>query len=177
MLKFTASDIEKGKQCYNCSNTLNCLTHCQVYYTHTFFTWNIETGHWNCLDYGKLTHLSSTNAAATAANSSGSKMYKKTSSNPDKQTMMAKLTKLTQSLYGAATNDDAHYLGHLRILDSCNEKTKDKLIDLDNMIEFYRKGEGDNSSSSDISSNEEEEEEDEDDDSGAESANESSDDD
>jgi hypothetical protein len=172
MLKFTASDIEKGKQCYNCSNTLNCLTHCQVYYTHTFFTWNIETGHWNCLDNGKLTHLST-----ATANGSGNKIYKKTSSNPDKQTMMAKLTKLTQSLYGGATND-AQYLGHLRILDSCNEKTKDKLLDLDNMIEFYRKGEGDNSSSSDLSSNdEEEEEEDEDDDTGAESVNESSDDD
>jgi DDB1- and CUL4-associated factor 15 len=149
MLQFTASDIEKGKQCYNCSNTLNCLTHCQIYQTQTLFTWNIESGNWNCLDYGQLQLSPSTGSCS-------GKIYKKTST-PDKTSMMTKLTQLTKTLFDASRlhDNENKYLNHLRILDSCNEKTKDKLIDMDNMIEFYRKSVGDISSSSDLSSNDE----------------------
>ncbi|XP_058463130.1 uncharacterized protein LOC131437654 [Malaya genurostris] len=129
VLQFTASDTNKLKQCHNCSTTIDCHTHRKIYQCRSLFTWNMTTGDWTVLDYGSL--------------SSGPYLeLKKLASNYSR--LLVKLRKFTRKLFASSSNErdtvrTYEYLNHLRVLDSNNEKTKQRLIDLEHMIEFYRK--------------------------------------
>lgn len=118
MVHFTAHDQipTDSKQCYNCSSNLDCVFHRKYFQSQTLFTWNVETGNWNILDYGDLTEVSDkrnsgelNNAAKKIANDITSKF-----------------------------NGNLNTLNHLRILDCSNDKSKLLLKDLNNSIEFYR---------------------------------------
>ncbi|XP_055607537.1 uncharacterized protein LOC129755166 [Uranotaenia lowii] len=142
VLQFTASDANIVKQCHNCSNTIDCRTHRKIYQCRSLFTWNMTTGNWTVLDYGNL--------------AGGPYLeLKKLASNYNR--LLVKLRKFTRKLFVSsdvnplfADSDRTYeYLAHLRVLDSNNEKTKQHLVDLLHMIEFYRKPLHNNSDDSD----------------------------
>lgn len=182
VLQFTASDASKVKQCHNCSTTIDCRTHRKIYQCRSLFTWNITSGEWTVLDYGSL-------APGPLLE------LKKLASNYNR--LLGKLRKFTRKLFASSpppplpssssfssqpldeldSNRTYEYLQHLRVLDSNNEKTKQRLVDLEHMIEFFRKQPHDTSGDSDdsdddddsvssarSSANEEEEEEEEEED-------------
>ncbi|XP_065079248.1 uncharacterized protein LOC135702160 [Ochlerotatus camptorhynchus] len=145
VLQFTASDASKVKQCHNCSTTIDCRTHRKIYQCRSLFTWNITSGEWTVLDYGSL--------------ASGPLLeVKKLASNYNR--LLGKLRKFTRKLFASSSspqldeldsNRTYEYLNHLRVLDSNNEKTKQRLVDLVHMIEFFRKQPHDTSGDSDDS--------------------------
>lgn len=147
VLQFTASDASKVKQCHNCSTTIDCRTHRKIYQCRSLFTWNITSGEWIVLDYGTL--------------ASGPMLeIKKLASNYNR--LLGKLRKFTRKLFASSSsasppldepdsNRTYEYLNHLRVLDSNNEKTKHRLVDLVHMIEFFRKQPHDTSGDSDDS--------------------------
>ncbi|XP_058811749.1 uncharacterized protein LOC131676608 [Topomyia yanbarensis] len=139
VLQFTASDTSKVKQCHNCSTTIDCHTHRKIYQCRSLFTWNMTTGDWTVLDYGSL-------AAGPYLE------LKKLASNYSR--LLVKLRKFTRKLFASSSNErdtvrTYEYLNHLRVLDSNNEKTKQRLVDLGHMIEFYRKQINDSGDSDD----------------------------
>ncbi|XP_055617132.1 uncharacterized protein LOC129762672 [Toxorhynchites rutilus septentrionalis] len=146
VLQFTASDTNKLKQCHNCSTTIDCHTHRKIYQCRSLFTWNMTTGEWTVLDYGNL-------AAGPYLE------LKKLATNYNR--LLGKLRKFTRKLFAASEELESErtyeYLNHLRVLDSNNEKTKQRLVDLVHMIEFYRKqlndpGDSDESDDDSVSS-------------------------
>lgn len=152
VLQFTASDTNKASKCHNCLTTIDCPTHRKIYQCRSLFTWNMSTGVWTVLDYGHL----------------GYGPYlelKKLASNYNR--LLGELRYFTRKLFGKDSDaqDMARtyeYLGHLRVLDCNNEKTKQRLVDLVHMIEFYRKQR--HVTGSDDSEEEDEEDDDSDDD-------------
>uniref|UniRef100_A0A182JVS0 DDB1- and CUL4-associated factor 15 WD40 repeat-containing domain-containing protein n=1 Tax=Anopheles christyi TaxID=43041 RepID=A0A182JVS0_9DIPT len=167
VLQFTANDVgnSQPKSCQNCSATIDCQTHRKIYQCRSLFTWCITTGEWAILDYGHLL--------------SGPYLeVKKLASNYNH--LLKKLRSFTKKLFTSGGQTESsrtyEYLRHVRVLDSDMSKTKRRLTDLDNMIEFYlrRPRIDDNYSGTDSDSygedddeeeGEEEEEEDEDGDS------------
>lgn len=146
VLQFTASDTNKLKQCHNCSTTIDCHTHRKIYQCRSLFTWNMTSGEWTVLDYGNL-------AAGPYLE------LKKLASNYNR--LLGKLRKFTRKLFAANEELESErtyeYLNHLRVLDSNNERTKQRLVDLTHMIEFYRKqlndpGDSDESDDDSVSS-------------------------
>ncbi|XP_040159586.1 uncharacterized protein LOC120898176 [Anopheles arabiensis] len=169
VLQFTANDIgtSKPKTCRNCSATIDCQLHRKIYQCRSLFTWCITTGEWAILDYGVL--------------KSGPYLeVKKLASNYNH--LLKKLRSFTKKLFAnggqSESNRTYEYLRHVRVLDSDMSKTKRRLTDLDNMVEFYlrRQRIGDDFSGTDSDSygedyeeedeEEEEGEEEEDDDDG-----------
>lgn len=128
MVNFTARELQPTttKQCLNCtsSQNLDCVFHRKYYECRTLFTWDIETGDWNILDYGDLVEVS-----ATLANKRNS---------GELNTAVKKMSK------ELSTTDKMNrdIFNHLRVLDSCSEKSKDILKDFENSIEFYRSSTG-----------------------------------
>lgn len=150
VLQFTASDASKVKQCHNCSTTIDCRTHRKIYQCRSLFTWNIASGEWTVLDYGSL----------------GSGPYlevKKLASNYNR--LLGKLRKFTRKLFDSSasatdeldSNRTYEYLNHLRVLDSNNEKTKQRLVDPMHMIEFFRRQPHDTGGDSDDSDDDDDE--------------------
>ncbi|XP_062534995.1 uncharacterized protein LOC134204184 [Armigeres subalbatus] len=144
VLQFTASDTSKAKQCHNCSSTIDCRTHRKIYQCRSLFTWNIASGEWTVLDYGWL--------------ASGPYLeVKKLASNYNR--LIGKLRKFTRKLFASSalaadeldSNRTYEYLHHLRVLDSNNEKTKSRLVDMLHMIEFFRRQPHDTGGDSDDS--------------------------
>ncbi|XP_019541474.3 uncharacterized protein LOC109412287 [Aedes albopictus] len=146
VLQFTASDASKVKQCHNCSTTIDCRTHRKIYQCRSLFTWNITSGEWTVLDYGSL--------------ESGPYLeVKKLASNYNR--LLGKLRKFTRKLFHPDSdeldsNRTYEYLGHLRVLDSNNEKTKQRLVDPLHLIEFFRKQPHDTGGDSDDSDDDDE---------------------
>lgn len=118
MVHFTAIDtLPTGtKECLNCVNNLDCVFHRKQYQCRTLFTWNLETGDWTVLDYGDLLEV------AQKSKSTG------------------ELNKILQKLAADFFNNlnDLESFNNLRVLDCCNDKSKEFLRDYQNSIEFYR---------------------------------------
>ncbi|XP_053689538.1 uncharacterized protein LOC128738436 [Sabethes cyaneus] len=158
VLQFTASDANKLKQCHNCSTSIDCHTHRKIYQCRSLFVWNMSNGEWHVLDYGTL-------AAGPYLE------IKKLASNYGR--LLGKLRKFTRKLFVSSSDEREtlrtyDYLNHLRILDSNNEKTKQRLTDLGHAIEFYRKqlhdpGDSDDSDDDDDDDDDDEDEEDDND--------------
>uniref|UniRef100_A0A182PNI8 DDB1- and CUL4-associated factor 15 WD40 repeat-containing domain-containing protein n=1 Tax=Anopheles epiroticus TaxID=199890 RepID=A0A182PNI8_9DIPT len=128
VLQFTANDIgnSKPKSCQNCSTTIDCQTHRKIYQCRSLFTWCITTGEYVILDYGHLV--------------SGPYLEeRKLFSNYNH--LLKKLRSFTKKLFASEgrgeMNRTYEYLRHVRVLDSDMTKTKRRLTDLENMIEFY----------------------------------------
>lgn len=123
MIHFTARDIEPPnslKPCLNCSNSqnLDCVFHRKHYECRILFTWDIDTGDWNVQDYGELTELPPTFRYGRNASD-----------------LHRTVKKLATELSSGLGPD---ILSNIRVLDSCNEKSKEVLKDVENSIQFYR---------------------------------------
>lgn len=86
---------------------------CHKYQLRTLFTWNINDGALNVLDYGKLVPLKGTRQPSVTVD----------------------VNELTNKISTAQNQ----IFTHLRILTADTSKSKQKLTDMQNMIEFYRK--------------------------------------
>ncbi|XP_055525747.1 uncharacterized protein LOC129718735 [Wyeomyia smithii] len=155
VLQFTASDTNKLKQCHNCSTSIDCHTHRKIYQCRSLFVWNMTSGEWHVLDYGTL-------AAGPYLE------LKKLASNYSR--LLGKLRKFTRKLFASSADErdtlrTYDFLNHLRILDSNNEKTKQRLSDLQHAIEFYRKQLHDPGDSDDSDDDDDDDDEEDDNDS------------
>lgn len=125
MLHFTARDIQPPntvKPCVNCTSTqnLDCVFHRKHYECRILFTWDIDTGEWNVQDYGELLEVPPIHG------------YGRNSSE-----LHRTVKKLATELIGSL-GEQPDLFNNVRVLDCCNEKSKEVLKDLDNSIEFYR---------------------------------------
>lgn len=125
MVNFTASDVHldhSANNCLNCSSNLNldCVFHRKHYECQILFTWDIETGEWNVLDYGHLMEVPPTLTSEKHT--------------PYIHRIVSKLAADMISGLSAYTE----IFNKLHVLDSCVEKSKKILRDADNSIEFYR---------------------------------------
>lgn len=123
IVHFTARDLisNNTKECINCSSNqnLDCVFHRKHFESRTLFTWNMENGDWEVLDYGELIEVSPTMA------------YKRNSSE-----LNSVVKKLAADLSADVSKRDI--CSNLRVLDSCTNKSKEILRDEHNSIEFYR---------------------------------------
>lgn len=125
MVNFTASDLQPDPSiinCINCSSNsnLDCVFHRKHYECQILFTWDIETGEWNVLDYGNLSEVSPALAS-------------------EKHTPYIHriVSKLASDMISGLTSYNEIF-NNLHVLDSCVEKSKKVLRDVDNSIEFHR---------------------------------------
>lgn len=125
MAHFTASDLQTDSSfnsCVNCTSNLNldCVFHRKHYECQILFTWDIEAGEWNVIDYGNLLEVS----PSLANGKSPSYIHR----------IVGKLaTDLTNGLTA-----HTEIFNNLHVLDSCVDKSKKVLKNVDNSIEFYR---------------------------------------
>ncbi|XP_037027294.1 uncharacterized protein LOC119068035 isoform X2 [Bradysia coprophila] len=123
IVHFTARDLisTNTKECINCTSNqnLDCVFHRKHFESRTLFTWSMENGDWQVLDYGELIEVSPTMA------------YKRNSSE-----LNSVVKKLAADLSADVSKRDICY--NLRVLDSCTNKSKEILRDQHNSIEFYR---------------------------------------
>ncbi|XP_055381054.1 uncharacterized protein LOC129611773 [Condylostylus longicornis] len=88
------------------------------------FCWNLETSNWEVLDYGQLNEINlQPQKLSTKTNAGGLTTVAKQLAAEISENLMKK----------------HNYKFNLRVLDSNIDKSKNSLVDLDNMIEFYRK--------------------------------------
>lgn len=125
MLHFTARDIQPPntvKPCVNCSNTqnLDCVFHRKHFECRILFVWDIDTGEWNVQDYGDLHEVPTIHG------------YDRNSSE------LHRMVKKFAADLIDGLGEQPELFQNVRVLDCCNEKSKDVLKDLENSIEFYR---------------------------------------
>lgn len=80
----------------------------------------MESGDWNILDYGDMAEVSPNTAKRV----------------PGELNVIVK--RIAEELSTTGGYLSRNYFDHLRILDSCTDKSKDVLRDYQNSIEFYR---------------------------------------
>lgn len=85
------------------------------------FTWNMETGVWDVIDYGELKEMS---ALSILRSSTGG---------------LAKLAKTLSTELTNSLSKIINYSDNLKILDSTLDKSKPYITDLDHMVEFHLK--------------------------------------
>lgn len=85
------------------------------------FTWNMETGVWDVIDYGELKEMS---ALSVLRSSTGG---------------LAKLAKNLSIELTNSLNKLQDYSDNLKVLDSTMDKSKPYITDLDHMVEFHLK--------------------------------------
>ncbi|GAB0087464.1 uncharacterized protein DMENIID0001_017690 [Sergentomyia squamirostris] len=124
LVHFTATEKNHrmAGSCLTCTAALDCVYHRRHFHARTLFTWDTVSGEWNVEDYGDLHEVNSatTKNSAVLAKAAGA---------------LAKELRLSRKDIEIETD-------HLRVLDSCNEKSKESLCDLRNCIEFYRTSSG-----------------------------------
>lgn len=125
MAHFTASDLQPEsnmKNCTNCSSSLNldCAFHRKHYECQILFTWDIDTGEWNVLDYGSMTEV-----PASLANGKNTSYIHRV------------VSKLSADMISGLTAHSKIF-NNLHVLDSCVDKSKKILTDSENSIAFYR---------------------------------------
>lgn len=138
MAHFTANDIQidsSYNNCVNCTSNqnLDCVFHRKHYECQILFTWDVDAGEWNVIDYGNLLEVSS-----TLAND--------------------KIPSYIHRIAGKIATDItiglqaySEIFNNLYTLDSCIDKSKKILKNADNSIEFYRMSQHRRFQESDIS--------------------------
>lgn len=125
MVHFTASDLHPDSSinnCANCSSKLNldCVFHRKHYECQILFTWDIDTGEWDVIDYGNLLEVSPVLVTGK--------------STPYIHRIVGKLA--ADMISGL--NGCSDIFNNLHVLDSCIDRSKKVLRDIENSIEFYR---------------------------------------
>lgn len=136
--------------CINCSSNLDCVFHRKHYHSLSMFTWDVATGDWTVLEYGELVEMGqkwrnqSTKKQTTILRDKARKMADQlrgcTGEGGDDELGWNKRDKRRNNVQkeenGTEVGEELDE--HLRVLDSCNVKSKQALTDLRNCIEFYR---------------------------------------
>lgn len=138
MAHFTANEIQPDSSynnCVNCTSTqnLDCAFHRKHYECQILFTWDVEAGEWNVIDYGSLLEV-----APSLANGKPPSYIHRVAGR-----IAADMT-TGLTAYSGAFNS-------LHVLDSCLDKSKKILTDADNSVEFYRTSQHRNFHESDAS--------------------------
>lgn len=133
MAQFTARDqlptSPSQNNCLNCARKLDCVFHRHQFECRILFTWNMETGDWEVLDYGELNELRKDFFSPI-------KIF---SPNKMKTQSLAQTAKKLAQELSNTMGKVQNYANNLRVLDSNLKKSKTSLTDCDNMIEFYLK--------------------------------------
>lgn len=142
--------------CINCSSNVDCVFHRKHYQCCSLFTWDVATGDWAVLDYGELVEMGpkwrsqSTKKQTTILRARARKManlvQRRGSKAEEEEPPLLDRSKGGRGRHKTrekeeeeeAQEEDEPTDDHLRVLDSCNVKSKDALTDLRNCIEFYR---------------------------------------
>lgn len=134
--------------CINCSSNLDCVFHRKHYQCCSLFTWDVATGDWTVLDYGELVEMGprwrsqSTKKQTTILRARARKMANQLrggcGDEQEGEGKKRKENKKGERGLGREGVKEELVEDHLRVLDSCNAKSKDALTDLRNCIEFYR---------------------------------------
>ncbi|XP_055903449.1 uncharacterized protein LOC129939453 [Eupeodes corollae] len=132
MAHFTARDQlpTTCNNCLNCSRNIDCVFHRKQFECRILFTWNMELGDWDVLDYGELHEFNRIGQPYDSGSTKSSKSFGGGLSQTAKslaQDLAASLDKLQD------------FSSNLRVWDSNVSKSKACLTDLDNVIEFFLK--------------------------------------
>ncbi|XP_055848551.1 uncharacterized protein LOC129913751 [Episyrphus balteatus] len=133
MAHFTARDQlpTTCNNCLNCSRNIDCVFHRKQFECRILFTWNMELGDWDVLDYGELHEF---NRTGQPYDSGSTKSSSKSFGGGLSQTAKS----LAQDL-AASLDKLQDFSSNLRVWDSNVSKSKSCLTDLDNVIEFFLK--------------------------------------
>ncbi|XP_067617826.1 uncharacterized protein [Eurosta solidaginis] len=114
--------------CLNCARKLDCVFHRRQFECRILFTWNMENGEWEVLDYGELHECKLSDLI-----------------NPIKRcgqlpvTLLQTAKKLAHEMSISLGKIEQDYACNLRVLDSNIKKSKLSVADHDNVIELCLK--------------------------------------
>uniref|UniRef100_W8C9T5 DDB1-and CUL4-associated factor 15 n=1 Tax=Ceratitis capitata TaxID=7213 RepID=W8C9T5_CERCA len=130
MAQFTARDQlpTSPTNCLNCSLKLDCIYHRRQFECRILFTWNMENGEWEVLDYGELHECKQSDLISP---------IKRCGRMPVTLAQTAKSLAKEMSL--SLSKIEQNYTSNLRVLDSNIKKSKLSLADHDNAIELCLK--------------------------------------
>ncbi|KAH8359471.1 hypothetical protein KR093_006955 [Drosophila rubida] len=127
MAQFSARDQmpTTPTNCLYCTGRMGCVFHNRQYECRILFTWNMESGQWQVLDYGELKEMHELFSPLKRLGKS--------------RLTLAQLARQTAQEMAASLNGLPDYKSNLRVLNSDMKKSKTSICDLDNMVEFHLK--------------------------------------
>ncbi|XP_017472984.1 PREDICTED: uncharacterized protein LOC108363958 [Rhagoletis zephyria] len=127
MAQFSARDQlpTSPTNCLNCSRKLDCAFHRRQFECRILFTWNMENGEWEVLDYGELHECKLSDVISP---------IKRCGRLPVTLSETAK--KLASEMSASLSKIEQNYTCNLRVLDSNIKKSKLSVADYDNVIEL-----------------------------------------
>ncbi|XP_054747799.1 uncharacterized protein LOC129253450 [Anastrepha obliqua] len=130
MAQFSARDQlpTSPTNCLNCSRKLDCAFHRRQFECRILFTWNMENGEWEVLDYGEMYECKLSDVISP---------IKRCGRMPVTLSQPAK--KLAHEMSISLSKIEQNYTYNLRVLDSNIRKSKFSVADHDNVIELCLK--------------------------------------
>ncbi|XP_034487357.1 uncharacterized protein LOC117791657 [Drosophila innubila] len=127
MAQFSARDQmpTTPTNCMYCTGRMGCVFHNRQYECRILFTWNMESGQWQVLDYGELKEMHELFSPLKRLGKS--------------RLTFAQLARQTAQEMATSLNSLPDYTCNLRVLNSDMKKSKSCICDLDNMVEFHLK--------------------------------------
>ncbi|XP_030559819.1 uncharacterized protein LOC115761928 [Drosophila novamexicana] len=127
MAQFSARDQMPATptNCMYCTGRMGCVFHNRQYECRILFTWNMESGQWQVLDYGELKEMHELFSPLKRLGKS--------------RLTFAQVARQMAQEMSASLNRLPDYTSHLRVLNSDMKKSKSSICDLDNMVEFHLK--------------------------------------
>ncbi|KAH8307564.1 hypothetical protein KR044_003005 [Drosophila immigrans] len=127
MAQFSARDQlpTAPTNCLYCTGRMGCVIHNRQYECRILFTWNMESGQWQVLDYGELKEMHELFSPLKRLGKS--------------RLTLAQLARQTAQEMATSLNGLPNYKSNLRVLNSDIKKSKSSICDLDNMVEFHLK--------------------------------------
>lgn len=151
IVNFTARDATApgAAPCLNCTNReqLDCAFHRRHFECRSIFTWNVQSGDWTILDYGELAELLPSvlrkrNATGSGGGGASTASMGTAGDAAGVAGTASELTRIVRRMareFAPSLRKDgpADWAG-LWTLDSCVDRSKERLRDQHNSIEFYR---------------------------------------
>ncbi|XP_023174258.2 uncharacterized protein LOC111601751 [Drosophila hydei] len=127
MAQFSARDQmpTTPTNCMYCTGRMGCVFHNRQYECRILFTWNMESGQWQVLDYGELKEMHELFSPLKRLGKS--------------RLTFAQVARQMAQEMAASLNRLPDYTSNLRILNADIKKSKSSICDLDNMVEFHLK--------------------------------------
>lgn len=127
MAQFSARDQmpTTSTNCVYCTGRMGCVLHNRQYECRILFTWNMETGQWQVLDYGELKEMHELFSPLKRLGKS--------------RLTFAQLARQTAREMALSLSSLPDYTSNLRVLNADMKKSKSSICDLDNMVEFHLK--------------------------------------
>lgn len=127
MAQFSARDQmpTTSTNCVYCTGRMGCVLHNRQYECRILFTWNMETGQWQVLDYGELKEMHELFSPLKRLGKS--------------RLTFAQLAQQTAREMALSLSSLPDYTSNLRVLNADMKKSKSSICDLDNMVEFHLK--------------------------------------